>query len=327
MQNLSDESRFFYTLKGYAIISVVLAHTAVLNAKSTKLDQFLLPFLVNLGLLGVPVFFLGSGYFYSGCKRTIRQLASNKLQRVVVPWFFCGTVVYFTSTVFGSRIDKYSVGAHLGFVLGNGSLYYYMTVLFVFYILFYFIIDKIEYFVLFAIAINLVSIWSVNLVHNPYLNPLNFIAFFSIGIMCRKYDLLAYSAKWGKHCIVIALSFFTILVYITLQAPYGEEGFSYFKISSFILEVYGIIMLCIFSTFSNRVSACVADLGRMSFSIYLLHMPVAGAINMIFSSLGIAFIPFKCVLVLLVVYLFLKELMLIINKYNLKWLEVLIGIR
>ena len=176
-----DESNFFYILKGFAIISVIIAHTAVLNSNYIKFDNSILSLFGSFGLLGVPCFFLAAGYFYFNSNKSFKGLVLNKLNSIILPWIFCGTIVYLISSFFGSKNNSISAYSYIMFIIGYGSLFYFLPNLLFFYLVFFSIKQMIIILIVPVIFINIASILALNDIFNPYLNPLNFISFLQQG--------------------------------------------------------------------------------------------------------------------------------------------------
>lgn len=245
MKNGTDESNFFYILKGFAIISVIIAHTAVLNSNYIKFDDSILALFGSFGLLGVPCFFLAAGYFYYNFNKSFKGLILNKLNSIILPWIFCGTIVYLISSFFGSKGNSISVHSYIMFIIGNGSLFYFLPDLLFFYILFYFIKPKIGILIVPLFIINIASILTLNSFLNPYLNPLNFISFFAAGLILRKRNMLDYVNGLRKYIVPIVIIFLLVLIYISYFENTDSGGFAYFKISSLVFEILGFISISI----------------------------------------------------------------------------------
>lgn len=82
----TKENELIYKLKGIAIISVVCAHCG--NRTSyTAIDLFLNNARNNIATIGVPLFFIISGYLMRNDKPYL-QFWKRKWSTTIVPWFF-----------------------------------------------------------------------------------------------------------------------------------------------------------------------------------------------------------------------------------------------
>ena len=120
-------SRFFYVLRGVAILSVAYAHSISLENVALQRIGML------LGLLGVPLFLLSSGFFFNPTSFT--KLVKNTSINIIVPWIIWGTFAYSLSVYLGSVI---SLKSYLAYILGNGTWLYFVPVLIILRIVFYF---------------------------------------------------------------------------------------------------------------------------------------------------------------------------------------------
>lgn len=79
-------SNFFYRIRGCAILSVAYAHSASFS------NIFLDNLSSLLGVVGVPLFLIASGYYYK--KQPWKEFFSNKLKNIVSPWIIWGSVAF-----------------------------------------------------------------------------------------------------------------------------------------------------------------------------------------------------------------------------------------
>lgn len=104
-------SDFFYRLRGFAIISVVYAHCLFSDVSMSYAANL-------IGIIGVPVFLIASGYFFR--KQSIKDFITSKFANIVVPWLIWGSVAYFVSLLAGGHIK------YIPYLLGFGTWLYYV---------------------------------------------------------------------------------------------------------------------------------------------------------------------------------------------------------
>ena len=180
-------------IKGIAIISVISAHC---NTVLDTTDQFAVLsslLLQNIGTLGVICFFVISGILFHHPGKNIGRFFKKKVTNIVIPWLISGTFVYLYVYL---RKPPITLGGWINFILGNGSYCYYLTVLMMLYIIFTLVSFMHNNRVLFVCeGITVIStIWFYNIGDmNPYLNILNWIGYFALGVqISRNHE------KYGK---------------------------------------------------------------------------------------------------------------------------------
>ena len=315
-------SNNFYCAKGIAIISVIIAHLAVVGSNAEAFEKSLLPVFDRLGLFGVPVFFMLSGYFFFENSDRILKFIKKKFLSILIPWITCSTLVFFITSWFGTKNNSINCLNWLNFIIGNGSIYYFLPLLILFYIIFWKARKFTDGIFIIALTLNFISILYYNSFKTsfPYLNPMNWISFFSTGLFLRKYDLINKIINLTKAIFFFLLaSLLTVLLY---SVEIERNGFAYFKASSFALEYLGIFLILFLSAY--LCSDFLVNFVKISFSLYLLHLPAAGLINIECDRLKII-LPFKVILALAGFYIAGLFLLKISEKIN--FIKILIGAR
>lgn len=188
-----DEINYIYIIKAFAIFSVVCAHSASIPYNFGYKNQLISSILNSFGSIGVPIFFLISGYLLNKNKRTFKEFFKRKITSIFLPWIFCETIVWLYVVL---RKGGVSFLSWLSFLLGINHSTYYLTVLTIFFVV-YFYLNRFNSFLIITGLISIISIVTTNLgVNNinamtltPYLNPINWMLYFSIGIVINKYRL------------------------------------------------------------------------------------------------------------------------------------------
>lgn len=143
----------------------------------------------------------------------------------------------------------------------------------------------------------------------------------------KKYNMFEHISRLRKFIVPIVIIFLLVLIYISYFENTSSVGFAYFKISSVIFEIVGIFLISTAGLRLNSLRAFLIELGKFSFSIYLLHMQVAGALNFIFSKFNIPIIFLKTVIVAIMMYIALIYFNFVLDRLNLLFLKRLIGLR
>ena len=170
------------------------------------------PFMPHLfgiiGLVGVPVFLLMAGYFDYGSKTPLPK----KAYRTFIPLLIWGTITFLL------HIFKTPEEAHLKdylmWMYGCGSWLYFVPVLFWCQLLLR-LLGKDWVWILVGLVSTSLSIFDVipyNVVFTPYVNPFNFIIYFCIGRLFRKYDLVDIIIKKPLVWMAVSVLVMTMLV-------------------------------------------------------------------------------------------------------------------
>lgn len=256
----------FYSLKGIVIISVIIAHSNYYGNFSIIYNL--------LGAIGVPIFFFISGYLYSLEKaNSFKGFILKKIKKLFPNWILGSLFVYLVSYIFGSRKGVENIFIdYLSFFLGYKSLYYFMTVLFLFYLVFFFIRIKVTKDILaISIILNILSTHFIKIF--IYLNPLNFISFFCLGMY------LSCNENIFEKIIKEKILFFVLSIfYILIKFNYGIMN-DYFG----ILNLVGLNLLVML--FLNlKKNNILENIGKISFIIYSYHLSFMGLLNRKFAG-------------------------------------------
>lgn len=320
-----NNDEYIYIIKAFAIFSVVCAHVTQINLSNELFKNFSL-ILSNIGSLGVGIFYIFAGYFFSENKKSFYLFMKRKVNKILVPWIFTGTLVYLYVTIRKGNINLYSWAL---WIIGYKTYLYFLSNLYFFYIYFFiFKISKLN--ILIAIFLGILSInmsaYNYLNLFNFYLNPFNFIIYFSIGIYIKrniKIENLKYLTNKYKLLTII------LYIIISIISQKFDLSGGYFGKLTLILQLlsfFSILGFCQVKAFNNNY---IIDLGKKSFTIYLIHMPIAGVIVYLFNK--IIFLQYLILLRPFIV-LFLTKLVIdiyikILQKVNLKnRFGILIGV-
>lgn len=267
-----NERQYIYIVKAIALCSIVFAHVGAITNNSilNKIFTFILS---SIGTVGVGVFFLISGYLYLKTKKAFLQFCQSRIKIIIIPWIFCGTLDFLYIAFRKGGLNFYnwfiSITVH--------SHLYYLTILIIFYLLFWKFKNNLAFLLSFTVlSVISITLTGLNLIPiYPYINPFNWAIYFIIGLLMKRYSLLEKTVMLCKKWILVIAG--TYLIILNLYLINGISV-TYWKYAAIIAElvaitfVFGTSCYCLYL----KKVKWIVYLGKMSFSIYLLHMPFAG---------------------------------------------------
>lgn len=269
------KTEYISILRMFAIFSVVCAHV---TDSTSSLSNLVIS---SLGTFGVGVFYIISGYFFYRDKKNPAVFARKKLTSVILPWMFCGTLDWL-----------YVVIRRGGFSLQNWvssnfvhSHYYYLSVLLVFYLVMW-KLRKNHIVCVILLSVSFTSMWLTGkglLSIYPYINPLNWLAYFIVGIEISRHDcfdtISLASKKLLPYTFPLSIFLFCWVVYDGKAVSYWYHG-TVVSIALMIMTIMGLTKyICDYTDNQSKVKSLLIWGGNFSFSIYLIHMPFAGVIK------------------------------------------------
>ncbi len=274
-KTLSDrESTTINIIKTISILSVIAAHS--ISFSSVNLfSEIISSFCVLFGEVGVIAFFVIGGFLYSRKPHDDKIFWKKKLFRIVVPWLICSLLTYLLMAL----SNGFDVCSYFKWILGSGTWYYYITIYTLFIFIFKWLYDK-DAILWLLIVVQIVSLTLASFgisttiplgFFTDYLNPLNWIGYFSFGILIRKYrfDLLLQKQKY----IIIISCILAIFLFWILSS---KKIFTYFNFLSFLFCLSSLIIITAisykFATIKNI--KYISTIGTWSYCIYLLHMQI-----------------------------------------------------
>lgn len=186
-----EERNSIFAVKAIAVFCVVCAHTAPVPEQAGAWNVLASDILNYLGTMGVPVFYVLSGYLFAGNQKSFGQFWHRRLLSLFLPWLFCETLLWFYVV-----LRKGGIGFRewFLFILGYGHTTYYLTVLVVLYLSFW--VCRSPGWIYAWMLLSVFSIVSTGwetgidfvnrLTGTYYLNPLNWIVFFAGGMILRR---------------------------------------------------------------------------------------------------------------------------------------------
>lgn len=324
-------NNYIYILKALAIFSVICAHSTPLAVDSSKCNVISSKVLDYLGTFGVPIFFCISGYLFAGNTRTWGDFWKRKVITLFLPWVCCETLLWLYVVL---RKGGISIVAWLLFFLGYHHTTYYLTILVLFYVI-YWKIRKLGV----IWTLNVVSIismletgWNVGVFHqlnvilnSYYLNPFNWMLFFGIGLLIQREQqkvVQCFGGRWGVLCVCGSMAYFIIHVYLGLEMYY----FSRYALIGNLLNLGTVVYLG--QKLSNRKKKeLLLKIGEWSFSIYLLHQFVAGIVVAITNHWDFFILTLCRPWIILIITTGVVMTIDNIFREKLSWVRTIIGIR
>lgn len=322
MKSLSQqESNTLYVIKSFAILCVVAAHMPFGNAYPVAEIVR-----ISLSQIGVIIFFISSGFFYTRKKNDSKNFWGKKAKSVLIPWVIWSIAVYLFSVLITRSLSEFPL-SYLKVFFGIGHVYWYLTILFILFVIFKYIYTYAKDWLLYicmAMSIGSVLLSAFGAIKfsylNQYLNVFNWVGFFALGILIRRKNWLLKIAKISFFLVAFAL----LILFIVLSVIRGTLIEAYIDIYSIPIELCGFICCLFFSKLlsSNKV---LIDLGKKSFLIYLMHIQIAGAINtrLPYNTVFLILRPF---IALAVCYLFTKILEFVMRKLKLSKYNYVFGL-
>ena len=313
------ESSVFYTLRAFAILSVAYAHSLSLQSVTLSRTGSL------LGLVGVPVFLICSGYYYKP-SRLNKDWFKGRFESIVVPWLIWGTFAFTLSLILG-RNPNNIISDYLLYLLGYYTWLYYVPI-YLITIIIYQVIRPSKNVIIVSIIITMISNCLTYYLNpeigiTPYQNPLNWIGFYAIGVGLKgrlngiivKKRVLVYG--------VIAFGFGLVIVLARWKVCYWHPLSILFELASFVVLLY----------VTNIINGKPLQIiGKNSYILYFLHMQLGIAItNRVFSFLHceseVVEFWFKPVVVLSVTLLIVYVIAFTLKLIGLSKLTKYLGIK
>lgn len=274
-------------LKMLSIFSVIFAHTVSVYESSSLLYAYIKLF----SNFGVFTFFIISGFLYPTSLEKQNSYFFRKTRNVVFPWIFWGSIVFIISSLFGDQKQNISLFSYLNFLFGNGSYLYFMSSLTTFYL--FFRINRLRflniYIILGTFSIILTIFGLLNI--NPYINPINWLLFFTIGLKFRTYpNFLESFYKLIETYKITLLTCSTVVLLVIVFFTYRDDLRTfYFSLNTLVFYIFQLSWILSIFKVSNhllpmRFVSLYRVFARNTLLIYLTHMPVVGVLNLVFTG-------------------------------------------
>jgi len=317
-------------IKGLSLISVICAHCNSVPKGSSTFATVCSVEMSNIGTLGVICFFVISGFLFHYNSGEFVQFVKKKMIRLIIPWIIGATLVYLYVYLRKPPLSFYS---WINFFIGNGSYFYYISVLLFFYILFSLIPIMRNDVLLLVCVISTMIFVSCNLndLISPYLNPLNWIGYFAFGILLKNHsDKIKKFQMKTKLLRWIPITLYILVLIIQMMSMnygnyWGLPDSIFCWIGSLALAIIGIKM-------STGRQSVITNLlvysGKQSFFIYIWHMPIAGIVTYLTSKGFLYYFVAVRPLLIMSFTLFLSMILCkLFKKMNIENYSYIIGLR
>lgn len=271
--NGNEKNEKVLLLKGIAILSVIFAHchnTINVDTIDTLLNQIA----INIGTIGVPIFFICSGYLFH--KKPILLFFRGKT-RIVIAWVFTGSLIWMYEVI------RKGIGYanYIEWIFGIGTYLWYMSTLFLIWFIFEIVNKKYIFILIFACMVLYIIGIEINIlkVDEILYDVICFMPFFLTGYIVqeKKSKVLKLIDQCNVWSIAVILFGGMLINYNKLV--YGCRLFFIIELAIALLIYKSINILERF----DKIKIILKQLGENSFAIYLIHMPLAGVMSNIFS--------------------------------------------
>lgn len=322
------ESDIIWKAKAVAIVLTVCAHCNTVPENASFAARTVSYFLASLGSLGVPIFLFLSGYLFS--YKPLMKCIKMKIKSVIVPWLVCGTLVYIY--IYIRKIEQISFSTYFKWIIGSNTYLWYLSISVLLIILgecICYISNRTKIaiqcigIICMSISLAILLLERIDvLVFHPYFDIFRWQWIFALGMIARQKRLIDF--------IPSCVSPFVMVIMALFLAALTGRSLSYWSIwwePISIIVIISAIMLCKYC----KCSLYAVDIGKKSFSIYLLHMPIAGItvniLNRFNDAIGVMTI-LRPVAVLAITFLLIKMVEIIVkNKKIEPFVYLMLGIR
>lgn len=317
-------SNIFSTARIYALISIICVHIYFANGIVSTLFN-------KVGSIGVITFLIMSGYFYRTNKfGSFKSMLKKKFNTVVIPWIVLGTLVWLYNFIQTKNTQNLLLG-YINWIIGNSSYLYYLTVLFVCFLIFY---KHNKTTLIIAIILNVLSIimTEMGLLSNVllvirvsnYLNLFNWIGFFAFGILLQDVNEEQIIAFLQKTRFIFIILFNLILTTLII---FPSVNVHYFTILAILFEILGTLAIMGLSTFDLSKIKIFRVVSNYSFTIYLMHMVIIGTLDGLLAKYVILTL-LSPLLIIVICYIVLWLVLFVSKKIKLEKLACLfLGVR
>jgi surface polysaccharide O-acyltransferase-like enzyme len=307
-------------MRFFAILSVIFAHCATILDESIVWDYSYFQIATAFGIVGVPVFFFSSGYFfYNNQRKNYGAFLYHKIKTYFIPWIFLTSIVYLYVAL---RKDGLDFKDYMFFLVGIQNYTYFLSILLIFFLVF--LKSKFSMsLIIFSVLLSILSLFlTTGLIMdvNPYMNPFNWLVYFIIGVLFKKKEFLMDFAMFSKKWLLL---FMSVFVCINIIFILYRLKINYWQVGGYLYILIGFLLFLGISTKYCYSLNKFIIVGQESMSIYLIHSLFVGGIVYITNQFELWYLfplrPFIVLaLVMLVIFVYKKASRYFnIEKYSL----------
>lgn len=288
-------SNSFWRMKFFAILFVVCAHCVYSDYTANIVSKL-------IGLIGVPIFLLISGLFFTP-SNTLSEFLKKQMRNLIIPWFLWGVITYIAS-FFSSNTPLTFLGL-LMWLVGLRSWLYFVPVLFLCKLFFQILgckrTGRILVVFLFSVVSNLLTIIGV-FKHlsffTQYQNPFNWVLFFCLGILVSNVGIRRF--EFDKSFFYYSIFFFLLTLIIGVLLTKTVNNPSYWAWWSIGWELIASVS-CFFSASvleEMRVLNITVLIGKQTYFVFFVHMQL----GMFIANSLIKVMPFTIPVIILMLF-------------------------
>lgn len=319
-----ERNTYYDFLKGMAIMGVVAIHTMVLKYEPYTIGGVILTIFRNLLGCCVPFFVAVSGYFLAnkklGTKNEYIGFLKNRLKIVYIPMLIWG-LPWLGLSLLSSQTLLEAGNVMFMYFIGGLSIFYFIALILELYIQ----LPIIQRFkqggvIMFSIISLIVTLgWSIIKYSNGIVLPL--IAYCSFPTYIGFFALGCYIGK-NKVCPNLCFSLSIMIIGLILAVSESYYWLEYNPKSNWLglkasvqFLSFGVILLLFTKKISNyyrsnKITQIIEKFGTQSMPIYMSHMLVIFALNIIGFTSDFWFVYWGVVFILDVIFIFsLKKIL------------------
>lgn len=287
MTNISKRELGIDILRLIAIFMIVMAHILApvysrpdFIGGSAWFTSFLI---ITFSRLGVPLFFMISGYLLFKKERTLHQNLNHTFRRLIFPFLFWTGVTYFVFYL-NNTLPKIDLNL---FLSGGGTEYYFLIGLAIIYLLNPFIRKfvstnsnkKIIFILLVLSLITVGQTYLTFIFHLPQFTILNYwflgIFYFMYGGYVNKNKQITKKIK--LNFLLFIMPFLINIIYIYLVRRTGFNGDLYLEsyfgptVLMSSLGLFNLVMHYDFQILKPKITNLVIKFSNLSFGVFLVH--------------------------------------------------------
>lgn len=269
------KSNAVYISRCIALVCIVFAHS---NIGSERI-------LHALANSGVAIFFISSGIYYKPYSISDRL---KRMKSLVCPWIFFGSGTYFLNAFI---TGSFKLSSWLLWSLGYNTYLWYLTIYSVSLLFFSLIcIEKhkmIKWLCIFAMIVSRLICSAKGIAGPPaFLNPVNWMGFIALGMLISNNFKKLFYRKCAK--CTVCISVVGVLVIGVIGYCLDEKTHYFGWTSVFSQFAWSYLILYASSRLGQIrgiVISEVANIGKNTLSIYLIHIAL---INWLCNRIGVS---------------------------------------
>ncbi len=278
MKAISEETSIrMWKMKAFAILAVVSCHCVHVGDNTGAIWAAAENFFNSWMGLGVPVFFLLAGYVFK-YDDTVALFLSKKMKGIVIPWIVTGTAVWLYVVL---RKGGIKLNSWFGFVFQRDSYLWFLVDLMIFYVLFFLVSQNRIVFRVFSAYMIVAYVLKICGI-DRLLFPFDYLGIqsdkmimFWVGMEIRSHFDTGIIKDKRLACL---FPLYFLLVFLKKRLMVPDVGLGY-PVHVVLYIVFFVGLYGVAGVLQGKFGNVIENIGRHSFTIYLLHMPVAGIVS------------------------------------------------